>query len=313
MFKALLQQTGAILLISHQAPDGDTLGASLALYAVLQRLGRTVTVYCPDAIPTKYAFLPNCDRVVNTIEGTPDLAVFIDCGDAALAGSAAQLLGQVPTMCIDHHATNTGYADRNLLDYAASSTCEVLALALFEQDAPITPDIADCLYCGMLTDSGQFAFDSTSSRTLRTAAMLVDCGARLSALNRILFRQRSMGGTLLIGRAIYSMELHTLGAISLMQITHQDFERSGAVESDFENIINYGVEVDGVRIALLMREQLDGSWKISFRTKDELNAGQIAAQLGGGGHRRAAGCTLQGDQAQVRERLLQVVGQALQA
>ncbi|MDD4797621.1 MAG: DHH family phosphoesterase [Eubacteriales bacterium] len=294
---ALLRNaTGKILVISHISPDGDTLGSALALYWALIHLGKDAELYCQDAVPALYGFLPGAARVKNT--GLADdyaLAVAVDCASLDRLGDAGEAFqAAAANVCIDHHKSNPLFGQYNLVRTDTAAVAEVLTDFFIDEGFPITADMADCLYTGLLTDSGQFSFDSTSADTLRAGAQLLERGARLADINNRVFRTRSLGRTRLIGRGLGKLRMEAGGKIALILLTRQDMADCGADDGDSENLVNYALEIDGVDAGVLLREEADGTVKCSLRSSGAFDAAGIAVKFGGGGHAKAAGFTLDG-------------------
>lgn len=284
---------GKILIITHLAPDGDAVGSALALYLCLRKAGHAVHVYCDDPAPRQYAFLPAAADIATDIpDGDWELAVSLDCAAMDRMGRAQAAFAQAKTtVCIDHHITNTGYADYNLIQTSAA-TAQILAAFFDQRGFAVDRDMANCLYAGIITDSGQFSFDNTTPVTLRTAALLMQHGADAAMLNTQIFRKRTFTRTMLTGRALVSLRLFFGGKVAAMRLTADDMQQCGAEQQDAENIVNYAVEIEGVSIGMLVRELASGNCKCSLRSSGDADVARIAQHFGGGGHRRAAGCTI---------------------
>ncbi len=295
---SFLRDGDDFLLVAHVSPDGDTLGSSLALYQALTGLGKRAQVVCEETVPGVYAALP-CADVVRQEPAAPFThTVFIDCADAKRAGTLEALALSAPhTLVIDHHGTNAGYADVNhIVDCAATGELVFALLPLL--GAPLTKDIATCLYAAIATDTGNFSYANTTPDTFRIMAELLSCGIDLPELNRALFRTSRVQRMRLLGRVLSRMELFHDGAFNLSYLTWQELLDSDATSADCEGLIDSLRDIDTVEVACFLRESMNGQIRVSMRSKHSFDVSAIAQRYGGGGHRRAAGCTLDGGMAE---------------
>lgn len=297
MIAALLRNAkGRILVISHISPDGDTLGSALALYLALLDMGKGADIYCQDPVPALYVFLPGAADIKDgALTQAYELAISVDCASIDRLGDAQEAFEQAETtICIDHHKSNPKFGQYNLVASETAATAEVLTAFFLHNDIPITAEMANCLYTGLLTDSGQFSFESTSPATLRAGAALVERGARLAQINNRVFRTRSLGRTRLIGRGLSKLRMDAEGKIALIFLTQQDQKDCGAQDADSENLVNYALEIEGVQAGVLIRETPGGAYKCSLRSSGAFDAAGVAVKFGGGGHAKASGFTLPG-------------------
>ena len=293
IIKTLTSEQGRILVACHRTPDGDTLGAGLAIFLWLKALGKDVGIYCADPVPMLYRFLPGSDVVKPDHQHTR-LFVAVDCASADRLSDAGEkhLAQAAVTVNIDHHFTNTRFCQLNLVDDKAGSTAEIVAGMLLENGQCVTPGIADCLYTGIVTDTGQFAFDYTRPESLRTAARLMECGAAFEAICARVFRRRTLSKTKLIGTALNSLRLYGGGRVALLSIDQTTLKALNATPDECESIVNFAVEIDNVEVGVLLRETQTGEWKVSLRSSGEADVAAVAKGFGGGGHKKASGCTL---------------------
>lgn len=282
-----------ILILSHKNPDGDTIGSASALYHGLTQLGRRAAVLCSDELPARYGYTGA--RIFQG-EFEPQLVVAVDVASVQLFGDKREMprYSRHVNLCIDHHAGNGGYADFTLLDPQAAATAELLYQVLREMGVTITPQIADCLYTGVATDTGCFRFASTTANTHRVAAELIEAGAQVEELNTRLFactaRERMAAERI----ARDHLEYHLEGRCALVYLTRDEIEASGVDPADLEDLTSLPISIEGVQVGLTLRQQPSGSYRISVRTAKGVDACAIARRLGGGGHTRAAGCELLG-------------------
>lgn len=309
-----IQSQQDFLLIAHTSPDGDTLGSCLALYAALQQLGKRAQVVCDCDVPNGYRFLPYAQTVVRPQQAAPyPNVIAVDCAAADRMGEAQQLFFSAEhTANIDHHVTNTRYAHINFVDPEAAATSE-LVLQLI-QALQVTLDVAHatCLFTALSTDTGNFAYSNTTSRTLRYAAVLLDAGIDIATINRQLYRMVPLGKARLIGHTLCNMQLFVNGTLSVGTITLQDMQGVGASEEDTEGIIDHIRDVDTVEVAILIRESGTRQYRVSMRSKTCVDVGEIARQFQGGGHVRAAGCTMMGTLEEVQCKLIRAASMALE-
>ncbi|MGI5877049.1 MAG: DHH family phosphoesterase [Christensenellales bacterium] len=304
---AELARADAVRIILHRAPDGDTLGSCLALYLALCALGKNVALYCADPVPAQYSFLPGANRIENRFSPSA-LLVTVDCADVSMTGGAAEAIeGGAPCIVIDHHRSNRGYGTLNWIDYAAAAAAELVYDLLRRMSLPITPDIADCLYVGLVTDTGRFSFDYTRSASMRIAADLIERGAHFTELCHRIFRQRSLAKTRLIGAALSSLRVESEPRVAVMTITLDMLSRCSASHEDTEAIINYGIEIDGIEVAVLLHQLSESEYKVSFRSAGDVRVDTAAQSLGGGGHVKASGCTLSGSAEEILGTVLRAI------
>lgn len=289
-----LRSARNVLLLCHKNPDGDTIGCAGALTLALKSLGKTVAVLCNDPIPSLYDYmdLPWFDGSF-----TPDYVVAVDVAGTQLFGDKNNMprYAEHVRLCIDHHASNSGYADETLLDANAAAACEVMTKVIEAMDVRLTPAIAGCLYTGIVTDTGGFRFSSTTADTHKAAAHLMEAGADVTWLNQHLFENRSRARMKIELAALQSLQYHLNGLCAMVCLTWDQIEASGVAAAELEDLTSLPRSIEGVKVGLTLRQQKDGSFRVSVRTDGEVDACAIARRLGGGGHARAAGCELAGN------------------
>lgn len=278
-----------ILILTHRYPDGDTLGGAFALCRGLRQSGKRAQAVCADELPEKYAYLW---EGLPAQAFTPRFICAVDVADTKLLGEEYESLGKTADLCIDHHASNTGYASQLLLrgDYAAASmlVCEVLRAMGVRFDRAV----AEAVYTGIATDTGCFKYANTDAYVHRMAADMLECGVRADAINRAMFDTKSRARIELERMALSGMHYYAGGRCAVMPITVNMIEQSGATEDDMEGLSPLPRQIEGVWIGVTLRELSSGGCRISVRTGSHANAAAICEKLGGGGHQRAAGCTL---------------------
>lgn len=315
-----LKEGRTFLVILHVRPDGDSIGSSLALGLALRKLGKEVTLVRADEIPANMAFLPGVERFVpwQEVRGDHDVAVLLDCGDQGRIGAAGELLGRARTVLnIDHHLSNACYGDVNYIEPEAAAAGEVLYRILGDLGVELDEAIATALYVAIATDTGSFRYENTSAETHEIAAELLRRGVRPGEVGRRVWEERPVSSLRLLERALARLEVSGDGLAAWTELTREDFARAGAAPWESEGVVNYPRTLRGVEVAALFIEEAapgpegPGEVKVSLRSNAWVDVSRIAAVFGGGGHARAAGCTVPGALAEVKERVLAEVRAAL--
>jgi len=309
----VLRSATKVLLACHINPDGDTMGSALGLGLGLHAAGKAVTLVCADDIPLPYRFMPGSGGFVRAVpDESFDVAVALDCDGERRLGSAAPGVRRAAHVIeIDHHTGTDRFGDTVIVDPTASATAELVFGLLHLLAIPVTGEIATNLYVGILTDTGSFRFANTSSRCLRIASELVDCGADPFHIADHVYETRSYPATVLLGRALNSLKLSDDGRIAWARLTADDFERAGATDAETEGIVNYLRAIAVVQVAALFR-QVNGKVRVSLRSREPVDVAEVARLFGGGGHRVASGCTLAVPLAQAERRVLAAARKAIE-
>lgn len=298
-----LHDARSLLLLNPEKGDGDSLGSTLALANHCASIGKPYTVYAHRQADSTFSFLPRFEEIVSDPAQLDldafDLIIGADFSDLPMTGIADKLERRDPNrttfILIDHHPTNPGLADINLIEPQSTATTEIL-FALFDHHGwPIDKDIATCLLTGILTDSDRFANRNTTFLSFSIAAQLLRRGARMHAITRYAFRNKSVGMLRLWGKALSRLQHNSATGLVTTFITLQDMKEAGVDEEAAGGIANFLNGLAGAKAVLVLRESAGGRVKGSFRTTgDDVNVAEMAKQFGGGGHRRAAGFVLQG-------------------
>ena len=292
-----IREAGTIAVVSHVNPDGDTLGSATAMYLALKAMGKEAVLFCDGKVPDQLNFLPDAElfRKPEENEGPFDLMLAVDVSDEKRLGCCAALKAvSRMTAQIDHHPTNPLYMQENSVDGEAPATCIMIREQLEALGVPLTKEIAICLYTGISTDTGNFAFASTNAEAFRVMSELMEHGLPLAKLNRVLFRVKPREQIRLVGKALESLTFRGNGKIAVMKLTRDDFEACGALAEHADTVVNYGLDTVGTDMALLGREADGGMVKFSLRAKEPARVDDIAGQFGGGGHPQASGITMPG-------------------
>lgn len=292
-FGALLAELAGrqVVVIGHQRPDGDCIGSQVALCRVLRSQGLDAICINPDHAPRRIKFLlgdtPFYQR--EEVAHTGRVAVFTDCADHGRAGDRMRELYPAAMGCFDHHLSNAGFARFNFVDTASAATAEVLAGIFLDLGLPIDPTTAQALYTGIMTDTGQFRFPSTSTRVFRLSAELMAHGAEPAVAGQELYERESFGKLKLLQHYISSLKLECGGRACIGVLPDGIFDAVGATVEDTEGLVDYARSIEGVEIGVLIEERA-GVIKASLRGKHAaLRMDLVAAQFNGGGHANAAG------------------------
>jgi phosphoesterase RecJ-like protein len=315
-----LRQADKLLLTTHENPDGDALGSLLAMHRMLEQLGKDSLMYMsPDEFPLPWEYR---GFSFEGLVGTPpaDIAertiVFLDCGNIDRMPVDFLQAEGLHILNIDHHHDNTRFGTVNLVWPDASSTAEMVWRLSKELDVEITPGIADALYVGLVTDTGRFMYENTSPDAHRMAAELIEAGVQPHQVYRRLWEDLPFRRLQLLQRALASVERHDDGAMTIAHLTKQDYEVTGALETDSEGVVDHMRAVEGTRVAVLVRELLsedrEGMRKVSLRATDgSVDVSRLARGFGGGGHPQAAGFSTAMPYPQLVERLREQIREQL--
>jgi phosphoesterase RecJ-like protein len=306
----------SVAVVGHARPDGDCIGAQVALYRILTACGLDVICINADPVPRRLRFLTagiNFYRVDDLPPGaTQRAAVFVDCADHARPGERLKALFPEPVGTIDHHLSNRGYATYNVVESGSAATCEMLAGMLLDLGLEIDAHTAQALFTGIMTDTGQFRFASASARCFRLAGELVARGAAPAEAGFQLYERESEAKLRLLQEFLASLRLECAGRVAIGTLAADAFARTGATPEDTEGLVDYARSIDGVDIGALIQLNSDGSAKASLRARNAtFRVDQVAALFNGGGHACAAGLTVKTGAAGFYGRLRDALAQRL--
>lgn len=287
-----IQAADSVLLFSHIAPDGDTLGSTLALKLLLRRLGKTVETVMDGEVPANLAFLPECGAYLQPADAKPaSLSIAVDVSCDERLGSANALFHQsAATAVIDHHGTNEGFAAVNWIDGDAPAT-GILIFRLYQAlGISILPEEAVCLYTALATDTGNFVYQSVNAEAFEMMAALMGAGLPLAEYSRILFRQKEEGFVRLLGQALPS--LRVADGMAGLRVSLAQLKTINVSPSETDGVVNYAIDLKGIKMAYFIHENEIGAMKVSLRALAPYRIDRVAAEFNGGGHQLAAGCTL---------------------
>ena len=297
-----IERRQKFILTSHARPDGDAVGSALACAQILRSMGKQACVVLSDGVPAIYGPLPFADSVLRDMAEAPgaDTAIILECDSVArtrLTGLEEHYL-----INIDHHATARPFGNVNWIDPNACATAEMIFRLAREAGVKVSPDIATCLYTAVLTDTGSFCFHGTNEQTFALAQELVRCGADPVRIAQNIYFSTHISKMRLLGAALSN--LHREGSLAWMHVDRAAMEACQASEEDCEGLVNYAVAIQGIEVALFFREQPDGRFRVSLRSKGGVNVALVAEALGGGGHSCASGCAAEGPLAVAVEQVL---------
>lgn len=309
--KESIANSNSILILTHENPDGDAVGSSLGFMHALKKLDKEVTILIPT-INSMYSFLPGFDQIKKEIDDYRkyDLCIALDSSDLERLHVCRPYFEAIEnTIVIDHHITNQNYADVNYVNAIASSTCQNLIIVLAFLGISISKEIAECLYTGILTDTGGFRYN-TQSETFEFAGMLAETGIDISKIYRLLFDTTTEKRTRLLSRALNRLELLENGKIAFTYITMTDVEELKNEDGDQEGIVNFGRNIEGVEVSIFVREK-GGKYKVSLRANEYVDVSQISAKFAGGGHLRAAGFEISMSLDQLKQTIVEEIKKQL--
>ena len=296
-----------IAVLCHRNPDGDTLGCAFALKYILEQFGKRVRVESHDGFPKQYAYMfPKSQP-----EFEPRFVVAMDVADEELLGSSMDKYKGKIDLCIDHHSSNKCYAADWYVRPTAAAAAEILEDVCYGlPGAELTKDIANCIYTGVSTDTGCFRYSNTTAHSHAVAGRMIAAGCDFKMINRVMFEIKSQSRIAMEKEVLATMEYHFNKKLALVYITRDMMERTGALDSELEEIASMPRQIEGVVVGATLRQRDDG-YKISLRSGEETDCAAICGMLGGGGHRCASGCFVKGSLEHAKEEIISVVGKAL--
>lgn len=309
---SFLEKCDNVNIITHKNPDGDTLGSGFALVNYLRAMGKKANVINNEAFPDRYEFLYEGYSPMNFEE---KCVIAVDIADLQLLGDNLEKYkadGMID-LCIDHHISNTFFAKETLLNPKACATCEVMFEVFAKMETPLNNLISKCLYTGIATDTGCFKYENTTPRSHVVASELMKFDIDFARVNRAMFDLKSKGRIMVEQVVSKNMEFFFDDRCSMITITSDLIASTGIAPADFEGLTSITLQVEGVKIGLLVKQRFENSFKVSVRTTDEVDACAFCVNFGGGGHIRAAGCEILGTLEEVKAKLLNAVKEALGA
>ena len=289
----------SFFITSHLAPDGDAIGSEIALYFFLKAQGKKAIIVNDESVPPDYRFLEGSETIKTLADfkrqprfrDSFEAAVFLECSTKYRAGQSGRLPENVPVLNIDHHFDNGLYGNVNLVSPGVSACGEIVHDIIIRSGGKITPEIASALYTAILTDTSSFRFN-TNAQTLRITADLIDNGAEPNRIVEGVYEQVLFATLLLLGKTLSTIKQTPDGYVVYCKVSRQMYRETGTSECDSENFIDYLRVVEGNRVTFVLKELSDGKTRVNLRSKSAYDVQKVAAEFGGGGHRNAAGCTI---------------------
>jgi len=312
MLERVLQEIRArrcFVVSSHARPDGDGIGSALALGQILRAMGKDADVVMHDGVPRIYQNLPFAERVIQAdsvpagfleTSAANGSVILLECDSTRRA--LLEGLEKCFLINIDHHASGRNFAHINWIDSSVMATAELVFRLARRACVPVDRDIATCLYTALMTDTGSFMFEGTNEHTFTVARELVLAGADPALCARPIYFGHSTAKLRLLGAALSN--LHREGPLAWIWVTQEQMTRLGAREEDCEGLVNYALSIADVQVAIFFRELADRRFRISLRSKGEVNVSTVAEYFGGGGHKCASGCSVDGPLAVAVSRLV---------
>ena len=311
-----LRDCRRILVASHLRPDADAYGSTIAAALWLRNEGHEVTAWNEDGMLAKFAFLPSSE-LVTAPSAEPvafDAVLALDTSVKNRLGTVLGAVAGAPLwICIDHHRSNEGYADLNLIDASRPATGQILAEGFLAEGITVTPEMATNLFAAISTDTGSFQYEGTGAETYEIGAALIRRGVNVAALCRSLYENQPRRRLELLKHALVNAAFTSGDRVASFSLTLADVERLGVIPEDNEGIIDHLRSVEGVLVAAFFEEMEGGMIRLSLRSKDAgFDACALCGEFGGGGHRMAAGARIRGTLSEVRERVLSSIDDKLE-
>ena len=310
-----LSCASGIVIITHQNPDSDGIGSQIALFHALKAMDKKVWMHNSDSVPRICRYLDGSSLATSGVKfdylSEVDTVVSLDCGAISRLAMPDSFFSGKTLVNIDHHASNRGFGDVNVVDASYCATGAMVFDLLSYLHVDMTPAMAAPLYVALMTDTASFRLSTVNADVFRLAAELVKAGADPAAASLAVYGSNSFARLALLKLSLDTLELEDDKRSAWLHVTDDMYASTSADTEDTEGFIDYGRGISGVAITVFIRPSSDGTWKLSFRGANSLDVGSLASELGGGGHRYAAGCTLHGTLEEVKERTRPLVTRLL--
>jgi phosphoesterase RecJ-like protein len=307
-----IRQRRRFVLSSHSRPDGDSIGSQLAMALALRALGKEADVVNKDRAPAPLLQFPGVGSITiaDRVAGQYDAAIIMECGDLARTGVAG--LDAFHVINIDHHPGNTAYGQLNWFDASAAACGEMVFDLIEALGVPLDVDIATHIYLAILTDTGSFHYSSISPRTFDICRRLLEAGVDPVRVARNVYDSNNMGRLKLFGSVLGAMQLDPSGRIAIVYLDHEMAREAGGTYEDTEGLINLPLTVKEIEAVVFFKQTEGQEYRVSMRSKGDIDIGAIAKQFGGGGHKNAAGCTVTGPIETLQKMFVERIDQAIQ-
>jgi phosphoesterase RecJ-like protein len=300
----------SFLITAHVRLDGDALGSELACYLMLREMGKNVVVYNQDHTPERYRFLPAEQNIVHDINNIEqyDVGIILDCSELARVGDEAENIGKIKKLInIDHHVSNNGFCFLKMLDAQASSTGELIFRLMREMKFKMSRDICTNLYAAIITDTGNFRYSSTTNETFYAAGNLVENGANPQWVSENIYESDSPARLKLLAKALETLSLDLKNKVGSMVVTQKALQETGASWELTEGFVDIPRTVNGIEVSILYTQRGDNNYKLSLRSKADVNVEKIAKKFGGGGHIHASACWMKGDIQSIKSQIIEAI------
>ena len=304
-----LKKHNNYIILTHASPDGDTLGSAYALYYALNEIGKTACVLCGDVIPQKYDYFA---RKTDHVFKENATIVAVDVADERLLGALQEEFGGKVQLCIDHHVSNTRFAENLYLDANAAATAESMYELIEKMNVNINDITAKALYTGLATDTGCFKYSNVTAKTHLIAAELYNYNINAAEINRLMFDTKSKKLIELEKMVLDTAEYHFDDQCFLLTVTAEMQKKTGCSGTELEGIAVISRSVEGIKAGITIKQTDTEEFKVSLRTFPPLDASAICKQLGGGGHVGAAGASVKGSLSEVKAKVLEAVSKSLE-
>lgn len=306
-----IKKSKNIVIVTHENPDGDAVGSSLAMYHALKGLKKNVDIIIPEYAKC-FNELPGIDEVIKESDKVYDLAISLDAATDKLLNVWVKYFREADQrIVIDHHSTNTMFGDINYVDLSAPACAQVVYMLIKHYRWKITPETGTCIMAGIITDTGGFQYSGVSRDTFNIAAELLDAGVNISKVYKKVFDTKTKSSFELRRIALDRMEFLEDDKIAFTYITNEDERKVNAGVGDYEGIVSEGRSIEGVEVSIFLHELKDGEFKISLRSNSYVNVSDVCIMFGGGGHIRAAGAKMTADPLVIRDKVVNEVKRQL--
>ena len=306
-----IKKSKNIVIVTHENPDGDAVGSSLAMYHALKGLKKNVDIIIPEYAKC-FNELPGIDEVIKESDKVYDLAISLDAATDKLLNVWVKYFREADQrIVIDHHSTNTMFGDINYVDLSAPACAQVVYMLIKHYRWKITPEIGTCIMAGIITDTGGFQYSGVSRDTFNIAAELLDAGVNISKVYKKVFDTKTKSSFELRRIALDRMEFLEDDKIAFTYVTNEDERKVNAGVGDYEGIVSEGRSIEGVEVSIFLHELKDGEFKISLRSNSYVNVSDVCIMFGGGGHIRAAGAKMTADPLIIRDKVVNEVKRQL--
>lgn len=304
----MLQEMDNIVILTHQNPDGDTLGCAFALYDTLKRKGKKIRIENEKPIPKKYSLLFGNYK---SEDFEAENVIAVDIASTSLFGKGMEHYENKVDLCIDHHKSNTHFAKVTLLNSSVAAACEIVYDVIMAMDGDVSDHSLLCLYTGISTDCGCFKYSNTTAKAHEVAAKAIERNIDVYKVNQLMFESKSRAQLDIEKASLQNLKFFYNGRVALISVNLELLNKTGAEECDLDALPSMTRQIQGVEVGVVVKERSKGEFKVSMRTGKKPDASVICANFGGGGHSGAAGCTIYGEENDVIDKVIKTVGRYL--